>query len=118
MAEDLGERTEDATPKRRQEARDEGNVAKSHDLSGALMLLFATLTLWAFAMSMFVQGRSLLGEGLSDAMGLTIDQAGAWQALRSLGLAALRLALPVLALMWLAAFASQFLQVGWLFVPK
>jgi flagellar biosynthetic protein FlhB len=118
MAEDLGERTEDATPKRRQEAREEGNVAKSHDLSGAMALLLGTLIVWAFAMTMFMQGKTLLGQSLSDAIGVTIDRAGAWEALRSLGIAATRLALPVLALLWVAAFAAQFMQVGWLFVPK
>ncbi len=118
MAEDLGERTEEATPKRRQEARDEGNVAKSHDLSGALVLLFGTLTVWAFAMSMLMQGRTLLGQGLTDAVGSPIDKHAAWEALRGLGVGTLRVVLPVLALMWLASYASQLVQVGWLFVPK
>lgn len=45
MAEDLGERSEDATPKRIQQAREEGSVAKSADASAALMLLIATLAL-------------------------------------------------------------------------
>jgi flagellar biosynthetic protein FlhB len=119
MAEDLGERTEDATPKRRQEARDEGNVAKSHDLSGALMLLLATLVVWGFAMTMFWQGRNLLGNALSDDMiGSPITTSGAWEATQTLAVGALKLAMPVLLLAWLAAFLAQFVQVGWLFVPK
>jgi flagellar biosynthetic protein FlhB len=119
MAEDLGERTEAPTPKRRQEARDEGNVAKSLDLSGALTLLCATLIVWAFAMTMFWSGRDLLDNALrDDAIGSPISVGGAWEATSALGLAALRLAAPVLMLAWLAAFGSQFVQVGWLFVPK
>lgn len=118
MAEDLGERTEEATTKRRQEAREEGNVAKSHDLSGALMLLLGTLTLWGFAMTMFSQGQALLGESLTDAIGSTTTAAGAWEALRTLGIGAMRIVLPVLLIMWVAAFGSQFVQIGWLFVPK
>lgn len=47
MAEDLGERSEEATPKRMQEAREEGNIAKSADASAALMLLIATIGLAA-----------------------------------------------------------------------
>ena len=39
MADDLGERTEDATPRRRSEARQDGNVARSQDLAGAMLLL-------------------------------------------------------------------------------
>jgi len=45
MAEDLGERTEDATPKRRREAREEGNIARSNDAAGAILLLGAVLVL-------------------------------------------------------------------------
>ena len=40
-------RTEDATPLKIQKAREEGNVAKSVDLAGALLLLFSTLLLMA-----------------------------------------------------------------------
>ncbi len=44
MAEDLGERTEDATPKRLQEAREEGNIARSMDAASAIGLLGVTIT--------------------------------------------------------------------------
>ncbi|MCA0360466.1 MAG: EscU/YscU/HrcU family type III secretion system export apparatus switch protein [Armatimonadetes bacterium] len=40
-----GERTEDATPRRKQEARKKGTVAKSTDLTGALALLAASFLL-------------------------------------------------------------------------
>src|SRR2546421_8344223 len=39
MAEDFGDKTEAATPRRRQEAREEGNVARSPDLVAALLLV-------------------------------------------------------------------------------
>ena len=42
MADDMGERTEDPTPTRRSEARRDGNIARSQELSGAMMLLAAT----------------------------------------------------------------------------
>jgi flagellar biosynthetic protein FlhB len=47
MSEDLGERTEDATPKRRREAREEGNIARSNDAANAILLLGAMLVLAA-----------------------------------------------------------------------
>lgn len=40
-----GERTEEATPRRKQEARKKGTVAKSHDLSGGLVLLAIAMVL-------------------------------------------------------------------------
>lgn len=44
-AEDDG-KTEDATPRRQQEARKDGNVAKSQDLGAATILLFGVIMLW------------------------------------------------------------------------
>src|SRR3954454_13995637 len=44
-----GEKTEKATPKRRQEARKKGQVAKSADLNGAVVLLAALFALSATA---------------------------------------------------------------------
>jgi flagellar biosynthesis protein FlhB len=48
-----GERTEKATPKKRDEARKKGQVARSMDLNGAVVLLAALLALSAFAPGMF-----------------------------------------------------------------
>jgi flagellar biosynthetic protein FlhB len=45
MAEDYQDKTEQPTPKRRDEARKKGKVAKSRDLSGAVVLLTALLCL-------------------------------------------------------------------------
>ncbi|MDI9402523.1 MAG: flagellar biosynthesis protein FlhB [Limnohabitans sp.] len=45
MADDLGERTEDPTPKRLREAREEGNIARSTDAANALLLLGGVLVL-------------------------------------------------------------------------
>jgi Rps23 Pro-64 3,4-dihydroxylase Tpa1-like proline 4-hydroxylase len=47
-----GERTEKATPKKRDEARRKGQVARSMDLNGATVLLAALLALSAFAPAM------------------------------------------------------------------
>ena len=43
-----GEKTEKATPKRRKEARDRGQVARSTDLQGAVVLLAGIVTIGAF----------------------------------------------------------------------
>ena len=45
MAEDTGDKTEAPTPRRRAEAREQGNVARSQDLTLALMMLGVMLTL-------------------------------------------------------------------------
>ena len=39
MAEDMGDKTEKPTPRRRAEARDQGNIARSPDLSASVVIL-------------------------------------------------------------------------------
>lgn len=119
MADDLGDRTEEATPKRRSEAREEGNVAKSHDLGSALMLLVATLSLWAASMSMLGQGKSLLQQSLDfQALSNPLDLNAMGETAWHLAVAAVRIAAPLILLAWLGAFLSQFTQVGWLISTK
>ncbi len=119
MADDLGEKSEEPTPKRRQEARDEGNVAKSQDFSGALLLTAATVAVWFAAMSMLGQGKVVLeqvldGRTLIDP--LRPDQA--WDAIKFIGAATVRVLLPFLLICWLAGYIAVFMQVGWLFTMK
>lgn len=45
MGEDGGEKTQDPTPKRREDARKEGQIAKSQDMASALILFFAVVLL-------------------------------------------------------------------------
>src|SRR5580704_3114290 len=45
MADDTGDKTEAPTPRRRAEAREQGNIARSQDLNLALMLIGAIYTL-------------------------------------------------------------------------
>jgi len=119
MADDLGDRTEDATPKRLAEAREEGNVVKSHDLGGALGLLVITLALSWLVMTMFNQARGLMGQSLQPAALIEpLDAAGAGDLAWKLIMAAAYVAAPILLIAWAAAFGSQFLQVGLLFSTK
>lgn len=119
MADDLGERTEEATPRRRMEAREEGNIAKSQDLGGALLLLAVTLAVAYAAMPMLGQGKTLLAQMLSgEAMSNPLSSGDIWQAIRFIGSATIRLAAPVLLAAWAAAYLSQFAQIGWIFSPK
>ncbi len=119
MADDLGEKTEEPTPKRRQEARDEGNVAKSQDFSAAILLTVGTVAIWFAAMSMLGQGRIVL-ENILDGNTLIdpLRPEQAWDAVKYIAAAAMRVLLPFLLVCWLAGYIGNFLQVGWLFTMK
>src|SRR5918996_1387755 len=47
-AEDFGDKTHEATPYRRQKAREEGQVVKSQDLASAALLVAGLMILWYF----------------------------------------------------------------------
>src|SRR3954447_75252 len=100
MAETTGERTEKATPKRLQEARREGRISPSRDLTGWISLGAAAITLpmVAGATSDAVTGM------LAGLRGIIKDptSAGALQAFED----ALGRVLPILAPMLAAAFAG------------
>jgi flagellar biosynthetic protein FlhB len=58
------DKTEKATPKRREEARKQGNVAKSSDLSGAVVVLAGLFTLGATGSSMVQR----MADGIHDSL--------------------------------------------------
>lgn len=115
---DGGERTEQPTERRRTQAREQGNIAKSADLTAALLMLTATGAM------------QFLGPGLLDAMSrmmhttlsaspmLTFDLETWMKANWTLlGLVAVAL-LPFLLLMMIGSAVSNVVQVGFLWSPE
>jgi len=115
MAEEMGERTEQPTSKRRSETRNRGQVAKSQDFGSAidmtggfLLLLFLGAPL---AGTMAGITRHLL-DARTSGHGLFAAELGdytAWAATQ----AALAIA-PFLLIIMLISAIAQFVQVGWL----
>ncbi len=118
MADDLGEKTEEATPKRRQEAREEGNISRSQDLSAALLLTVITLILWMATLPSLGRGKAMLESILDGSASISVEVSSLYQIAMLIGDAAVRIALPILLLAWLASYLATFLQVGWLFTVK
>lgn len=114
MAEDMGERTEQPTPKRLAEAREKGQIPKSADLSSALLLTSAMVMLIAMGAGFFEQSASLLKRSLGGDLLSPADPAS----VNSLLLTTIRIAWPALAVAFLIAYVVNFLQVGWLLSSK
>ncbi|MCE5266920.1 MAG: EscU/YscU/HrcU family type III secretion system export apparatus switch protein [Planctomycetaceae bacterium] len=118
MSDYTSDKTLEPTPHRRQQARREGHVAKSHDLGSAAMLLLSVAVLMAFGGS--VAGflvdycRNQLGGQpwiATDAATITSE----WNSvLWGLGLRML----PVLGMLCFAGVAVNVLQTGFLFLPQ
>jgi flagellar biosynthesis protein FlhB len=111
------ERTEEATPKRREEAREQGQVAFSAELVGGLVVLAALVGLWAFGrrtgaglLDLFRSELSRLGRGEFDAARVRVLAVRCYE--RFLALVG-----PLFALVVAVAFGVNVAQVGWHLAP-
>jgi len=119
MADDSDlERTEPASPRRLEQAREEGDVPRSRELATCTVLMAAGIGMWVFGESMMRPLQRLLVAGLSFERAQAFDPE-----LLLAGLAArlgeVLLAFAPLALLLLAvAVGSPLLIGGWLFSTK
>ena len=116
MAEDLGEKTEDPTPRKLQKARDQGQIAKSTDLASALTLAGVTLILWVFAAPSLDRLGVLLRHSLENAGQAVSD--GTESMIVGAAMVGLAVLVPLVAVAWIAAYLSHLWQVGFGFRTK
>lgn len=119
MAENDFEKTEDATPRRKREERESGNVARSTDLTAALILLASVLMLHLLGMRVLGGMREAMVNMLTAAHATNPATAGDMSALGvySVRLVAFSMAPLMLAIMAIGVVANLG-QVGLLLTPK
>lgn len=119
MAEDLGEKTEQPTAKRLSDARARGKVAKSADLSAAIVMAGATVVLCVFGLEI-LSGLAIIMRHVLSAPTLAGDLAGGRIAPDSALVFAhvARMVGPVMVLMMLVGFLAQVTQVGFMFSTR
>lgn len=120
MAEqDLGEKTEPATARRRREAREEGSIARSMDLTAAITLLGAVLLLVWLTPIILRDLTLLLRETLesSSADTWSSDPVGGDDLERAVRFLIVS-ASPFVGLMFVVAYVAAVWQVGWTFTIK
>ena len=66
MGNEAAERTEDATPRRRNKEREKGNISKSKDLNAALVITAAVALLAVFGKSMIQNIQSMMRETFTN----------------------------------------------------
>lgn len=113
-AEDEG-RTEDPTERKIRKAREEGKVAKSGDITSAIVMIFGLVTLLAFSGSIIRITADMLRYFITMA---TSDLQKSHVALAAVGNYLMRLASPVMAVCFVAAYLGNVVQVGFLFSTK
>jgi len=107
------DRTEQATPRRRQKAREKGRVARSRELSGALVTLAGALVLLWVSSAELERWRGWW-RALPD-YASRADFSAAMPVLTWTGVAALRWIIAPLTVIWLLAMGSNLAQGGFVF---
>lgn len=108
-------RTEQATPRRRERARREGDVPRSRELSAALALMTVVIFLWTYPQNWRGDWRNLLERTLDSATktdmaaGTPVVNWVAWRVCVWAG--------PSLILAWLVAIAGSFSLGGFVMAP-
>ncbi len=117
MAENAGEKSFDATPHRRQEAREKGQVAFSQDLGSAAMLMLAAFLLLMLGGALMEFCATLMRHQLGDVMELRTTQETLLSEWVHIAVSLSAVMLPILGLMMLGGILTSLLQVGFLWIP-
>jgi flagellar biosynthetic protein FlhB len=118
MPKTLGDKTHDASPHRRQQAREKGQVAFSQDLGSAILLVISAGLLMGLGGRVVDFCASLMAQHLAEVPRLASDPSVLlvhWAAIiRGLS----KVVLPILGLVILAGVATNVFQTGFLWVPS
>lgn len=112
------EKTEQATPKRRKDARQKGQVVKSMELTATFGLLTGVLALKAFGQPMVQQWELFSTPFLSNLHQFVLTEASLSQLLMKVMLLFGLLTLPFLAIIMIASVTASVLQSGLIFSSK
>ncbi|HEX5106740.1 MAG TPA: EscU/YscU/HrcU family type III secretion system export apparatus switch protein [Pirellulaceae bacterium] len=117
-SEEFGDKTHEATPHRRQKAREEGQVVRSQDLASAGLLVAGLLILWYFGQGVMEFFGRLASDQLGGEAWLAIDTQTAAHESAAIAWRMAIAVVPVLALVTLAAVLAQMGQFGFLYLPQ
>ncbi|UVI32513.1 flagellar biosynthesis protein FlhB [Paenibacillus spongiae] len=112
------EKTEPATHKKRQEARQKGQVAKSAELPGAFILLFTFLSFMMLGGYYKERILTLFGFIFENRLNLQLSTGNIVTLFTDIMLQCFMLLAPIFAITLLLAFLGSYLQIGFLFTGE
>jgi len=110
-----GEKTEEATPKRKEEARQKGQVAKSMELNSVFVIVAAFLTLKILGSYIFDELAGYMKMMFSNLWLADLTITGVEQIFIGFAMIFLKTTLPVMCVILVVALSVNFLQVGFAF---
>ena len=115
MAETGQEKTEQATPKRLEEARKKGQVPRSAELSMAAVCISAAVAIYTLGHMASGQFQDFMRDSLSISPAAAMDTNAMWPQLMNAGARSLWIILPILGATFVAALAAPLAIGGWNF---
>ncbi|MCR6111105.1 flagellar biosynthesis protein FlhB [Bacillus sp. A301a_S52] len=112
------EKTEKATPKKKKESREKGQVAKSTDVNTAFILLFVFLFFWLIGSFVVDQLTSILRFTFTDYLLISLTEENLHKMFMDYLYQAAIATIPVMLIAAVAGIFSNYLQVGVLFAPE
>ena len=109
------ERTEEATPKRREDTRKKGQVARSKELNTLVSLLASGIGMMMFGKQIILDINTMLQEGLSLTRDEAYNTAVMSKHFMDAIMASMWMLLPLLALLTFCTVASPMSMGGWVF---
>jgi len=118
MADQDFEKTEQATPKRQQEARERGNVARSHEIPSVAILLMGTIILYLIFPRIYSNFTELTSTIFSNSGSMEVREDTIYPFLVGISKSIFYTISPFLFIVVMAAAASNILQFGFIFSTK
>ncbi len=113
-----GEKTEQATPKKRQESRKKGQVAKSAEVPSSLILLACICCLIMLGPFMQKQILAMFGDVFIHRLNMSVTEANIITLFGNYAVQMLVFLAPIFIMVIIIAFASHYIQFGWLFTTE
>lgn len=113
-----GEKTEKATPKKREDERKKGRVAKSQDINTALLLFFSFFILAAFGSVMKESMLTLYSSAFTEYIFWDVTEESVMKLLKEALVQFAIIVAPVMIVAFIISIAANMLQVGVLFTTE
>lgn len=113
-----GEKTEKATPKKRQDERKKGKVAKSQDVNTAILLLFSFIILFVFGGMMKDSMTTLYRQTFTEFIHWDLTEKSIHQIFSGASIEVAKMLAPIVIIVIFAGLASNLMQVGFLFTTE
>jgi flagellar biosynthetic protein FlhB len=113
-----GEKTEKATPKKRQDSRNKGQVSKSAEIPSSLILLSCICFLVMLGPFMEKQLLALVGDAFLHRLTMDVTDSSILALFNHYLIQIMILLAPIFLIVVVVAFASTYVQIGWLFTLK